>query len=458
MITTFPEIAATADTFSEEDYLLANPDVTASIRSGGYANARHHFDVCGLVEGRRQAITPSTILKELATAENFHEIGYLLANPDVASAVAAKGYLSGWRHFEAVGHTERRFQVPLNPANRNALFPLKAVYGGTRVIRQNPEISEIQNTVYVPYNAGCDTEKRSSWGIFKEGAIVRDTAFIRGPGENLVGQLWEIDEPATTPAPDDVYIYAGATHMHFGHFLISSMDRFWHSERRAKFLLHANFSPETWFTAPHVAAALSAVGLTATDFAWFDRPTSIRRLIVPGPSFRELHSAHRAYGTLGERIGANLLRDRKTSFNPRPAYLTKRGIKSGVWQLRNESILVDRLESRGVEIISPETLPLADQIDLFQSRPVIVPMGSAHHTTALCTRPCNLTVLALDNQIWSNFKLIDEIKGNESYYYFPMSGVNVDRGNSDFHRVVETKDPERVADELLDNCLSVVRN
>lgn len=48
------------------------------------------------------------ILEELATAENFDEAAYLLANPDVASAVKKRLQKSGKSHFQLFGKNEKR--------------------------------------------------------------------------------------------------------------------------------------------------------------------------------------------------------------------------------------------------------------------------------------------------------------------------------------------------------------
>jgi hypothetical protein len=44
----------------------------------------------------------------LATEKNFNEAEYLAANPDVAPAVAAGVFTSGWSHFDLYGQREGR--------------------------------------------------------------------------------------------------------------------------------------------------------------------------------------------------------------------------------------------------------------------------------------------------------------------------------------------------------------
>jgi len=45
---------------------------------------------------------------DLVTEKNFDEAAYLVANPDVASVVAAGTIASGWAHFDSIGRQEGR--------------------------------------------------------------------------------------------------------------------------------------------------------------------------------------------------------------------------------------------------------------------------------------------------------------------------------------------------------------
>jgi SAM-dependent methyltransferase len=53
---------------------------------------------------------PNVLLEVTATDANFHETNYLIANADVAAAVAKKHFPSGFAHFDAYGRTEGRRQ------------------------------------------------------------------------------------------------------------------------------------------------------------------------------------------------------------------------------------------------------------------------------------------------------------------------------------------------------------
>ena len=101
-----PEAAATvpadeidglplAQLFDEDFYLNQNPDIAAAVDAGVFVSGYHHFVEFGIAEGRN----PSLL---------YNEGFYLANNPDVANAVATGVISSGLDHFLNSGHEEGR--------------------------------------------------------------------------------------------------------------------------------------------------------------------------------------------------------------------------------------------------------------------------------------------------------------------------------------------------------------
>jgi hypothetical protein len=85
--------------FDEQYYLLANPDVAQAVARGGFLSGRHHFDQYGRFEPRR--VSPL-----------FNEALYLQQNPDVALAIQQGRIQSALSHFVEFGQFEgRRFSM-----------------------------------------------------------------------------------------------------------------------------------------------------------------------------------------------------------------------------------------------------------------------------------------------------------------------------------------------------------
>jgi capsular polysaccharide biosynthesis protein len=318
------------------------------------------------------------------------------------------------------------------------------MYPDKALIEVDPRIRTVDDVLYLP--SGREAPNERAWGIYEHGKLILDTAYVRDGVP--VMQDARVEAPEPVARDNQVYVYGGLMHSHFGHFLLSSLSRYWNAYRGFKYLVHGNISPKFWFQHPPVGDCLRALGLTEDNFVLLTAPTRLRRLIVPAPSFIEESIAHRTFGRLGAQVGRTLAGALGTSTD-RPVYLTKLNRTSGVWRYTNEADLVERLIKGGVEIIVPEDLPLAEQIRLLQSRPILSPMGSAHHLSIFAWTPCKITVLSYSDQIHANFPLLDRVKGNDSRYVLPPGGVERRFDDPNFHVVMHMQDPVGCAEALL---------
>lgn len=101
------------------------------------------------------------------------------------------------------------------------------VRGEVRLAEPGIEVHE--DVLYGPV-ASHAWHDEPHWGIYdRAGHLVDAAAYHRGPGKTLVGQSRWLDRAASRAgdAPDETYIYGGILIEHFGHFLLSSVSRFW---------------------------------------------------------------------------------------------------------------------------------------------------------------------------------------------------------------------------------------
>lgn len=84
-------------TFDEGFYLDLYPDVAAAVRAGAFKSGYDHYRKTGAAEGRWGS---STL--------DYNERSYLAANPDVAAAVRRGAFALGYDHYLAHGKAEGR--------------------------------------------------------------------------------------------------------------------------------------------------------------------------------------------------------------------------------------------------------------------------------------------------------------------------------------------------------------
>lgn len=127
--------APRTSSFDEAWYLRHNPDIAGAVAAGLYGSGYAHWIHSGRAENR---VPPPGFGGE----EAFGEAAYLLANPDVASAVAAGVYSSGQAHYEQVGQAEGR---PLRPGAASgtsaSTAAASALFDETWYLDQNRDVS-----------------------------------------------------------------------------------------------------------------------------------------------------------------------------------------------------------------------------------------------------------------------------------------------------------------------------
>lgn len=227
-------------------------------------------------------------------------------------------------------------------------------------------------------------------------------------------------DPSDAALTDDVVVFGGAAHAHYGHHLLDGMSRFWfHSDRptlylegHLKVLGYRPFVPE-----------LLSLGRRRT-FYNLHRPTQFRQLLLPHAS---VQSGFLIYGNadLEHRAIARTALRRARLPVAAKVYLSRGGIANR--KCDGEEQLEEALAQQGFDIISPEQLPLVEQIAVFNRSDWIVgAAGSAFHNLLFSRRPMLNTVQLTWAPPNLRFPLIDRLKGQPSWYARTMAAEAVD--------------------------------
>lgn len=319
-----------------------------------------------------------------------------------------------------------------------------------------PAIEIHHDVTYMPVQGHVPWDQDPTWGIYNDdGELVEAAAYRRGPF--LVGQSerQDLSHIQAETAPAGNYLYGGVVIFHYGHFLVSTLCRFWMATKADlkdyKIVCHGHGTPEQWFSIPFVREVLFALGLTHENLVVFDKPVRLPRLIIPRPTCQEHNFVYRAFADLGHLVGHNLLRERDIPKSDTPVWLTKLGLPSGVQGLGNEEELLNVLQREGVEIVDPAVMPMPDKVGLFARRPVLMgTTSSAFHTSILYEPGARLVCLNLYPTINSNWVMLDKANENLiSYYYSPVETVEGPRAERRFDQEFRLLDPEGTAVELL---------
>ena len=186
-----------------------------------------------------------------------------------------------------------------------------------------------------------------------------------------------LGEPAANGEPvafiDEEVIFAGYISHHYGHFLLETLSRLWaYKESELRIVWAAGRNLTEW---SH--KLLRFLSVTHKRHLVLRQPTRFAKIWVPAPGYiipDHFHYRQKdALATVQGRLGEDKI------------YLTRQSFTGGFYHIDGEAELTARLRDKGWKIVTPEGLPIAEQVGFFANARVIAGVeGSALHTCVLC--------------------------------------------------------------------------
>jgi capsular polysaccharide biosynthesis protein len=253
-----------------------------------------------------------------------------------------------------------------------------------------------------------------------DGTRVDSTNRILVPKSDPTFQKFYKHSPSSIEVPDCVahdepVLYLGQAVDHYGHFLIDSMARLWAAlnVRLPCLMLDMSRLSGSYGSEILTALHLSVVSPTA--------PTIYRTVWVPYPAFiRNGHPAPEA-DAAHLRVTTALYQPDRPKRWVKPVFLSRSRFNSMIrsTDAQTEAALEQTMAEAGFEIVHPETLPLAEQIAIFNESPTIVGMlGSAFHTALFSRHDYRgrIVLLTWDDKATIIYKNVDTLKGYTAHY------------------------------------------
>lgn len=272
-----------------------------------------------------------------------------------------------------------------------------------RVVAGSPEtLLEVKGAYFIPGHV-CLYDR--------EGRRIDASCVRRKPAQwSFVGAGPEtIAVPAACETLTKPMLYLAEIASHWGHFLIDGVSRLW---ARAQFPQLREVECFATAAVPKVVQArdfLDALGVTQR-LHFSPQPIRLDTCFIPGASFSdrgECYTAHlRPFQEMVARIEAKPL----PAPAGQPAYLSRSQFGVGR-TIRREAELEQRLSERGVRIVHPEQLSLAEQVRVFNSHDVFIGCwGSAFHGLCFARAPGRITTHVLCETIPNpNFLMFDAL-------------------------------------------------
>lgn len=401
----------------------------------GFANGRLHGWICDFLDQGESAYIEvhwrGTLLMRLRANLPRHDVnaigvvgdhGYrfrLPALPPLARGdLTLTAEIGGTFHPIALGALEEQILAFFSESPETASLERCELVWGANQVRETVSSTTYHDAIYLPFTAGLFLDHDPGWGLYTaDGQLIPEAAYRRGENLTLVGQSERIDPDrwAVEDAPFDTMIYGGPVLPHYGHLLLTTLARCWAIDGSTPVLFHSVPAVQD-HGAGYILDLLRLAGLENRSVS-FDRPTRIRRVIVPEPALFEQHSIWTHYAIPMAAIGRSI--GPVATPVPKKIYLSKSRLHSGVTGLEGEAFVDLKMKQAGFAVIHPESLGLAEQVNLFRKAELVVgAAGSAFHTLALVPHTsARRVILTLESFLNSNFLLLDRVCGGEASYF-----------------------------------------
>src|SRR5918994_1642872 len=270
-----------------------------------------------------------------------------------------------------------------------------------------PSVSAIDRAIFVPngYESSPNQPKFSGGVVNPDGQPVETAQMQRKGGKRIGGPVEAVTATPERELDEDV-IYLGMLFNHFGRVLLESLARVWHLNEvdpSVKVVFNNANSAQAAY-AQWVPKLLSMFGIPPERMVALDRPTRLRRAIVPEALFEQYYSAHvdmvRPFREVAQRVAANV--------NPssQPLYLSRRRLTSRQRPVVGEPELEDLLRDNGFAIAYLETMTIEEQARLINGHSdIFSTLGSAAHNILFALGKPRLHLLAFRDNIPANYFL-----------------------------------------------------
>ena len=336
------------------------------------------------------------------------------------------------------------------------LAPCRSLLGQAKYIEQDPRHAYVENVLFT----GSGLSDYSGSGLFDyRRKMVAGSGEYRGvpvlhlaPADHHQPLTSGIDPARVSEeAPDDLYYWGGILKAHYGHFLVNTLSRLWMYAQlpkpRPKILYWWRDIRAVW-RSPFVRAIFEHLDLGPADFVRFERPTRIRRILVPESSFEENHLVHDVYGRFLRSIGDRLAPPSGMN-SAAPLYMSRSLLSSGTTCVVNETLFEDRLRRAGFEIFHPEQNDLESQIAAWKGRDLVAGFIGSGLLSSAFTKGSTIAAISYDATVYSNQVLTDLAANNRALYCYPHDDLIALEPTEAFQRNYEFVDPVRTAEDLL---------
>lgn len=290
----------------------------------------------------------------------------------------------------------------------------------------------VKNGIFVPFGTVSMQDL-----IYNEDlTIVQESCLFRGANrsENVSEPLARLPDTiklSDKPLDTQLVFLGEFANQHWGHLLTEGLARYWYllkypvdnpiiplgrKKHWIKRKIKRTLKPGNRDSWEHI---YQCFGIKPQNLLITASPVRAKEIIVPDCSMYNRCEIHRLHWDVGKKVGMCSTNTSTIDRDPEPVYLSRTKLDSSLTTIHDEMPIEEYCRARGFKIAYPESMSLKEQVVLFNKHDVFVGCaGSAFHSLLfrfVDRKTITIYLMPVKNHN-SNYKLIDEMMGNEAHY------------------------------------------
>lgn len=298
-------------------------------------------------------------------------------------------------------------------------------------------IDEIEDGIILPVlnSKQYNTSKGAGGVIDKKFNYIESSAQLAYNMKNRVYGKYNINYEKVKYNNETV-IYGNFFYKHWGHFIIDIVSRLWYllennSEDKIKVIFTTMINDETTKIDGNYKEFLNLFGISDDRIILINKPTRFKKIIIPECSIYPGKYYTKEYVKIFEKVSNSVKRNYSV---PEKIYLSRSKFKKAKEKEIGEKEIEKFFNNNGYYSISPEKMPLTEQIQFFRdSKEIVCISGTLPHNIMFADKGKKIIIINKTYKLNKHQEIINQAKkANVTYLDLHISLFPVAYGKGPF--------------------------
>ncbi|MBS1022115.1 glycosyltransferase family 61 protein [Gluconobacter cerinus] len=214
--------------------------------------------------------------------------------------------------------------------------------------------------------------------------------------------------------------WIGYFHTHYGHFLLSTIQRLWSIDRDKDFFLSPNFEESQIYSFDYIQIIFEALEIDVSKITSLKDGTLLKNTTVNQPIFIENDYCYSKWSDFMKSISKKIINYYNRNESKSPVYISRSKVLSGTRHFEGEESLCETLKIFGIDTIHPEEMSFNEQLRFWNQNKTFIGFSGSSFITSAFFEGKNLIILNHDDYVFGSQLMIDKVSKNNSIY------INID--------------------------------